>query len=123
MGTIDALPEVIERLRRVQITCEPAVDSIRRFDHKEAFIYCDPPYMHSARVAKNIYRHEMTDADHRELASVLRRRKAKVMLSGYPSALYDELYGDWRRIEFDVANHASRAKKKPRMHECLWMNY
>lgn len=119
---IEGLPEVIDRLRRVQITCEPAVASIQRFDHNKAFIYCDPPYVSTTRVARDVYLHEMTDRNHRELAQVLHKCNAKVMLSGYPSELYDELYGKWRQVEFRVANHASRAKKKPRVRECLWMN-
>jgi DNA adenine methylase len=40
-----------------------------------------------------------------------------VALSGYPSALYDELYGDWTRI--DRATHADGARPRT---ECLWLN-
>lgn len=120
---INRLPEVINRLRRVQILCQPGIEAIKRFDHQDALIYADPPYLPTTRVAKSVYNHEMTESDHRELAQTLRRCEAKVVLSGYPSALYDELYGDWRRVEFDIANHASAAKKKPRKRECLWMNY
>jgi DNA adenine methylase len=40
---IELLPQIIERLRRVQIICQPATDAIQRFDHREGLIYCDPP--------------------------------------------------------------------------------
>jgi DNA adenine methylase len=40
------LPEIIDRLRRVQIVCQSAFDAIPRFDHEEGLIYCDPPYVH-----------------------------------------------------------------------------
>ena len=43
--------------------------------------------------------------------------------SGYPSALYDGLYGDWRRSEFDIANHAAGGRAKARKRECWWMNF
>jgi DNA adenine methylase len=65
----------------------------------------------------------MTDDDHRELARVLDRCKAKVVLSGYPSLLYEQLYGGWRRVEFDIVNHAAGGRQKARQTECLWMNY
>lgn len=122
---IEGLPRIVERLRRVQILCRPAVEAIRRFDHSEALVYADPPYLHSTRSkgATKIYGVEMTDADHRQLADVLHDCQAKVVLSGYPSALYDELYGRWRRVEFDIANHAAGGRKKARQRECLWLNF
>lgn len=65
----------------------------------------------------------MTEKEHRELASVLKECKGKVVLSGYPSALYDELYGDWRTVKFDMPNHAAGARSKTRKQEMLWMNW
>jgi DNA adenine methylase len=122
---IDALPEIIERLKRVEIFCRPAIEVIPRFDGPETLIYCDPPYVHVTRAAgaRNVYAHEMTDNDHRELARVLRQCKSKVVLSGYPSPLYDELYRAWRRVEFDMPNHAAGGKEKGREKEIIWMNW
>ncbi len=122
---IDGLPQIMERLRRVQILCQPAIQAIRRFDHADALIYCDPPYLHSTRSrgATDVYGIEMSDDDHRELTHVLRDCQSKVVLSGYRSDLYDELYGDWNRVEFDMANHAAGGKRKVRQTECLWLNF
>jgi DNA adenine methylase len=122
---IELLPEITERLRRVQIICQPARDAIHRFDHAEGLIYCDPPYVHSTRSAggRAVYGVEMTDDDHRALAESLHSCKAKVVLSGYPSPLYEELYSDWRRVDFDIANHASGGRRKARETECLWMSF
>jgi DNA adenine methylase len=122
---IHGLPFVIERLKRVQILCRPAIDAILRFDHPEALIYADPPYVHSTRSvgATAVYGVEMSDDDHRELAGVLKSCQSKVVLSGYPSELYDELYGDWRRVEFEIANHAAGGQRKARKCECLWLNF
>ena len=102
-----------------------SVDAIRKFDHVEGLIYCDPPYVHAARAkgSRDIYGMEMTDEDHRELASVLHGCRAKVVLSGYISPLYQELYGDWRTIDFDLPNNAAGGQSKRRMTERLWMNY
>ena len=120
---IELLPEIIERLRRVQIVCQPAIEAIKRFDHPEGLIYCDPPYVHSTRTSDNVYCSEMSDADHKQLARVLSAANSKVVLSGYPSALYRQLYKGWRRVSFDIANHAAGGKKKSRETECLWMNF
>lgn len=65
----------------------------------------------------------MPDSDHRTLATILRRCKSKVILSGYPSPLYDELYHDWKVVDFDIANHASGGRSKSREIERLWMNF
>ena len=122
--SIDQLPQIIERLRRVQIMCRPAVEIIKKIDNPEAVIYCDPPYPHSTQSSgsRNIYAHEMSDDDHRELAVVLRSCRAAVVLAGYPCDLYDrELYPDWRRVVRPVANHAAGGKEKRKMEDVLWI--
>jgi len=121
--SIKQLPRVMRRLKQVQILCEPAVDFIRRFDHPEALFYCDPTYVHSTRTSKSVYGVEMTDQDHRELADVLNRCRAKVVISGYPSPLYQELYAEWKTVEFDAVKHSAGGKSKARAKECLWKNY
>lgn len=67
-------------------------------------IYADPPYVLSTRGAAR-YRFEMTDADHERLATALARLAAAgcaIIVSGYPSALYDRLFGSWRTLEFQA---------------------
>lgn len=122
---IEGLPATIDRLRRVQILCQSAFGAIPRFDHPEALIYCDPPYVHSTRGAgaRRVYHGEMSDADHGALANLLKRCDADVAISGYESELYCGLYGGWRKVVFDIANHAAKGKSKARERECLWMNY
>lgn len=122
---IEGLPRIIERLKRVQIICQPAEAAIRRFDDPEGLIYCDPPYVHSTRSknAIDMYGIEMSDEEHRELANVLQSCQSRVVLSGYSSDLYDKLYVGWRRVEFDIANHAAGGRRKARRRECLWMNF
>jgi DNA adenine methylase len=44
-----------------------------------------------------MYRHEMTEQNHVELAQVLRGLRGHVVLSGYDSPLYANLYGDWQK--------------------------
>jgi len=122
---IEQLPEIIERLRRVQILSQPAIDAIRRFDHPEALIYCDPPYLHETRApnSRDVYGIEMTEEEHRQLGEVLTKCVSKVVLSGYPSPLYEDMFRCWRRVEFDIANHAAGGRKKSRKCETLWLNW
>ncbi|BBO34440.1 DNA adenine methylase [Lacipirellula parvula] len=124
-SAIEMLPEIIARLQCIQILHRPAIEAINKFDYPEGLIYCDPPYVHATRAkgSRAIYEFEMTDQDHRDLAAVLMRCRSKVVLSGYPSELYEELYGDWRSVDFDIANHAAGGNSKRRMFERVWMNF
>lgn len=116
------IPEFVERLQGVVIEQEPAAKVIRSHDGPDALFYVDPPYPHSTRSAKERknrgeYSLEMTDADHATLAEQLRAVEGMVMVSSYPSPLYDRLYAGWeRRTMKHLADHA-----KPRL-EVLWSN-
>jgi DNA adenine methylase len=120
---IDALPQVVDRIRRVQFICQSAFDAIPRFDHEEALIYCDPPYVHGARCkhSTNVYHAEMNDDEHRQLAKLLGKCKGTVVLSGYDSALYADMYGGWKKVTKNIANHAAGGARKAREIECLWI--
>lgn len=121
----DSIQAFCGRLSGVAITCRPAIKLIQQMDGKRdsstTLYYCDPPYLHSTRengsTWRRSYRHDMTDDDHRQLAEVLRSVRGFVVLSGYPSALYDELYPDWERVESRA--WADGAKERT---ECLWLS-
>lgn len=111
----------VDRLRGVVIEHRDALDCIGHHDSAETLFYVDPPYPLSTRSTKRgnaYYAHEMTDADHRRLAKLLRKVKGMVVLSGYPCDLYDrKLYPDWLRIERQA--HADGARDRV---EVLWIN-
>ncbi len=121
----EQLPLVIERLRTVQIIQRPAIEVIRMWDGPRTLIYCDPPYVPGTRHegSREVYGCEMSEDDHRVLAGVLKKCESRVVLSGYPSDLYRELYGEWRSVEFDIANHAAGGRSKSRKRETIWMNW
>ena len=123
LSAVDGLPDVHARLRRVMIENMPAVQLIRREDAPSTLHYCDPPYLHETRKATEAYAYEMTEVDHAELLDVLRQCKGKVMLSGYPSELYDGQLAGWTRHTFDLPNHAASGKEKRRETEVLWCNF
>jgi len=118
--SVEGLPEIVERLRRVQIENRAAIDVIRLYDAEDSLFYCDPPYPHECRQDSKAYHFEMSDEEHAELAEVLRGIGGKAAVSGYRCGLMDRLYADWRRVDAPTKNcHSS---KKPRT-EALWINY
>lgn len=120
LGAAERLPEIAQRLQRVQIENAPALEVIRRYDTPGTLFYLDPPYVHDSRGDRAAYGHEMTDADHRDLAAVLGSIKGRAVLSGYRSALYDELFAPWYRVDADEKLcNSSKGKRQ----ECLWMNF
>lgn len=113
----DAFVSVVERLRGVCIENRNAVEVMRAHDGEETVHYVDPPYMAETRDKGSDYRHEMTDADHVALAVELHKLRGAVVLSGYASPLYDELYRDWQRVERAALADGARARV-----EVLWLS-
>ena len=80
-------------------------------------IYSDPPYLHHTRTSGRRYRFDYEEQDHIELLELLKTLPCNVILSGYPSALYDERLAGWRTLELQVMNHAGVRTEK------LWFNF
>lgn len=111
--------EIAERLRRVQIECSPALELIVRYDYENVFMYLDPPYLLGTRCGKQKqYKHEMSDDEHEEMLQKALISKAKIMISGYASEMYDDMLAGWRRKEF--RSHAEMGNRRT---EVVWMNY
>lgn len=100
-GYVSRIAPCATRLAAVSLECKPALDMIAKYGSEpSALLYVDPPYLGSTRASSSGYQHEMRDEQaHRELAEALRSCTATVVLSGYPSDLYDaELYPGWHRL-------------------------
>lgn len=120
LGSVEDLPEIVQRLLRVQIENDRAIDVIRRYDSPETLFYCDPPYPHDSRGDSKAYAYEMTDDEHRQLASLLHSVDGKVALSGYDCPLMQELYADWNCIKAPLKQcHSIKELRQ----EVLWLNY
>jgi DNA adenine methylase len=120
LGAVEGLPEIVQRLQRVQIENAPALEIIERYDSQETLFYLDPPYVHISRGDSKAYGHEMSDNDHIELSESLHRIKGRAVLSGYSSNLYDKIYSDWNKV--DASARLCNSSKSLRQ-ECLWMNF
>lgn len=122
LGGIEALPEIAERLLRVQIENRPAIDIIYAYDSPETLFYCDPPYIHSTRGDSNAYANEMNDEDHRTLAEVLNAAEGRVALSNYDCELMNELYPKPKWFKTIGPLKTIHSTKDVRQ-EVLWTNY
>lgn len=120
LGAVEDLSEIAQRLLRVQIEHDSAINVIRRYDSSETLFYCDPPYPHDSRGDSKAYKYEMSDEEHRALAEVLHNLQGKVALSSYHSPLMDELYSGWQCIE--APSKTIHSTKQQRT-EVLWINY
>jgi DNA adenine methylase len=122
-GYVDRIAPAVERLQNVTLECLPAMDIIKKYGAEpDVCLYVDPPYLGTTRGWDNAYRYEMRDeAAHRELAEALHAARAAVVLSGYPSDLYDrDLYPGWDR--HTIAASTGQGGKWENRTEVLWSN-
>ncbi|MBQ0955332.1 DNA adenine methylase [Serratia symbiotica] len=105
-------------LERLKSPC--ALDGATGFTKSgRVLVYCDPPYMPETRTSRARYRHEYSVADHERLLACLMSlpENVSVILSGYPSQLYDERLTGWRSKEFQAMTRGGVRTEK------IWMNY
>lgn len=126
VNLVDRLPQVARRLRQVVIEHRDVVACIAAYDAPDALLYVDPPYLTDARVSRNDYRLDVADeAEHRRVAEALHAYSGTVLLSGYPSPLYDELYADWCQVSREVSRPSSNIRGRTgarRGTEVVWSN-
>lgn len=116
----DNIAALTARLAGVVIEYRPAIDVIRNYDGPDTLYYVDPPYPHGTRYLgdrSSAYSHEMDDADHIALSEVLHQVRGAVVLSGYRSPLYDDLYQGWKRTDRGTFADGARSRT-----ECLWLS-
>jgi DNA adenine methylase len=124
LGYLERMLPAAERLSAVSLESAPALDLIGTYGAKpDVLLYVDPPYLGGTRSRSwDGYVHEMrTETEHRELADALHAARAAVVLSGYPSDLYDaDLYADWHRHTF--AASTGQGGTWANRTEVLWSN-
>jgi len=118
---IDLNPKALAKFEcsyPVQLINDCAHRFLSDYDYQGAeLIYSDPPYLMSTRTSGRRYRFDYDEADHIELVELLKRLPCHVMLSGYPSALYDKLLDGWRSLELQVMNQGGVRTEK------IWFNF
>jgi DNA adenine methylase len=116
-NVVDSLEQFAERLREVQVENTDALGLIKTHDFKDTLIYMDPPYVTETR-KPNLYKHEMTDKDHKRLLETVVKMKAKILISGYDNSLYNEVLKDWNKLTFPAIDGKGNQKQ-----EVVWFNY
>lgn len=130
MSRVGRFSAAAARLAQASWECCDAAALVERLATPDAVVYADPPYLASTRRGRDRQRPgdylcDMGEpADHERLAEALRTTPATVLLSGYPSPLYDALYADWWHVDFPVHVHSSNAVTVARgaRTERLWAN-
>lgn len=109
-----------DRLRTVQVENHDALKVIARCNEKDAFIYCDPPYIGSDQGHYSGY----SETEYKALLNALAKTKAKFLLSSYPSKMLSQYIKKYKwktkKIEKYVAVTKLTDKKKT---EVLVFNY
>lgn len=124
----DNLFAYAEYLRKVEINNDDGRNVVEYYGKEGAFVYSDPPYHPSTRREDKGYSMEMTEDDHIKLADAHKeaaRQGALVAISGYDCEAYQELYKDWRRVQFEyhcILTAKTEAAERART-EVIWMSY
>jgi DNA adenine methylase len=117
-NNLENLRAAVARLKSVQIESDTAINCIKRFDTPETLFYVDPPYLFETRHSnEHRYAHEMSNDEHVALGQVLKQVQGMVIISGYSSALYDELFAGWRCIQKTTTTNGNNEAI-----ECLWIS-
>ncbi|PJF23589.1 MAG: hypothetical protein CUN56_00050 [Phototrophicales bacterium] len=115
----DDLLVTAERLKGVQILNRDGLTVIDMFIKHDVLIYFDPPYVSDTRKRKRGYNVEPGQNWHREAARLLTKARGPVLVSGYWSPLYVDLYENagFVRVDFQQRTNGRRIGK-----ECVWMS-
>ena len=124
LSAIEGLTDVVERFRHTVIESLPATDIVEKYGKSsDVFFYCDPPYVPKTRSKgqASTYHEEMSFEDHEALLSTLKGCSSRVMVSGYPSELYERELSGWSRESIEVKEKL--ANSGGLREEVIWMNW
>jgi DNA adenine methylase len=121
-GITETIGEATKRLRGdtihlVQIEHMDALRLIEGYNNPDTLMYLDPPYVLSTRRGK-LYAHEMDDKAQHNLLAVITGSKAKIIISGYESDLYNAAMSDWYKDQT-----TSQTTSGLMAVETIWMNF
>jgi len=134
---IHDLGSCVERLRDVSVEHADFAKVFGIYDSPDTLFYCDPPYLPTTRKAtgaRGDYAHEMTQEEHVRFLAGVTALQGMVIVSGYPSALYDDALAGWERLtKRQACSAAGRTRKsglqgagkvttQQQREEVIWLN-
>lgn len=114
------LHKIAQRFLTVQIENRDARYVIDRYGMRDdTLVYFDPPYLAETRVAKDQYLLEVDSSFHIECAELLYKSQGYVVVSGYASDLYKDLYEskEWQRVDKKARGNTGSQRV-----ESLWLS-
>ena len=124
LNSVEKLPQIVDRLKCIQVENSPALKLIHDMDSEHVLFYCDPPYVNSTCDTRNFGDYVLSDNEHDNLSEVLHNCQAKVAISGQRCSLYDNLYRDWFRYDKTDNRVFMDNEVNPNWRiESLWTNY
>lgn len=111
------------RLQGVNIENRCALLCMSKNDGPQTLHYVDPPYLPETRklnASGSVYRHEMNADEHEALLAHLQTLEGAVVLSGYDSALYNDVLTGWHKEVRQARVSAGRGTGLRT--ECVWLN-
>ena len=119
---VDINRKVINRFHNenIELVNKDAIEFLKEFNFRSAgrtLIYSDPPYLHSTRALTERYEYEYSEEDHQKLLAVLKDVPASVIVSGYPSELYDNQLRGWNTYQFQVMTRGGVRTEQ------IWFNF
>ena len=122
-GISDTVDLAAARLRSdtthlVQIEHMDALKLIERYNNHDVLMYLDPPYLRSTRRSGALYNHEMDEAGQVLLLDAITKSRAKIVISGYESDLYNRRLAGWYKDSTQSQTTSAELAT-----EIIWMNY
>lgn len=111
------IPRFAERFAGVFVENRSAEAVMYKYAADDSLVYLDPPYVETTRGPRHRYRHELSDEAHAHLAAAAASLPGAVVVSGYDSPLYAELYSGWTIRRRRAIDALSRDRV-----EVLWLN-
>ena len=122
LSAIENLPQVVERLRRVQIENRDYRKIFEIYDSEDTFFYCDPPYVKDVRKSYYNYRYEFTLEDHKEFVERVLKLKGMVLISGYEHPIYERLEKEGWKKSYYFRRTSASLKSRSVVKEVVWWN-
>ena len=128
---IPLLPEIHERIKRVQFENRDWSEILDDFDSPDTVFYIDPPYV---ECDTSVYKSILSHAQHQDLISHIFSLQGQAVVSGYGNPLYDnQAWDETHDFEIfvsvaavntaDGSNKDNTRSERDNTSERLWVRY